>query len=135
MSNSNGKNVKYLTAEQITKINRFVILYATPAEPIIVKQPSALDMTVNSPRQNVFGRELYPTITLKAANLYRNLVLKHIFANGNKRTAFMATDLFLKANGLKLEVNLHETVDFTVKIATDSLEEKEIEEWIIEHLN
>lgn len=135
MSNLNEDNVKYLTAEQITKINRFVILYATPAEPIIVKQLSALDMTVNSPRQNVFGRELYPTITLKAANLYRNLVLKHIFANGNKRTAFMATDLFLKANGLKLEVNLHETVNFTVKIATDSLEEKEIEEWIIEHLN
>ncbi|MBU5272539.1 type II toxin-antitoxin system death-on-curing family toxin [Staphylococcus caprae] len=65
--------------------------------------------------------------------MYRNIVKKHIFFNGNKRTAFMALNIFLRKNGLILEVNSQEAVEFTVKIATENLEEKIIVEWIRKH--
>ncbi|MDK6298209.1 type II toxin-antitoxin system death-on-curing family toxin [Staphylococcus caprae] len=70
---------------------------------------------------------------MKGTHLYRNIVKKHIFFNGNKRTAFMALNIFLRKNGLILEVNSQEAVEFTVKIATENLEEKIIVEWIRKH--
>lgn len=45
----------------------------------------------------------------------------------------MALNIFLRKNGLILEVNSQEAVEFTVKIATENLEEKIIVEWIRKH--
>ena len=84
-------------------------------------------MTVESPKQN---EDMYPTLELKVANLYRNIVMKHIFFNGNKRTAFMVLNLYLRKNGKRLKVDQMEAVEFTVKIATEQLEEAVIAEWI-----
>ncbi|WP_257243691.1 MULTISPECIES: Fic family protein [unclassified Staphylococcus] len=53
-------------------------------------------MLVNAPKQYVFGHEQYHyhTIELKAANLVRNLVEKHVLFNGNKRTALITMIVF-----------------------------------------
>lgn len=115
----------YLTEKQIIAINYKLILETSPGEQIGVKEPSALNMTVESPKQ-----EVYPTLLLKAANLYRNVVMKHIFFNANKRTAFTCLEIFLYINGVEIKVPTEEGIEFTVKIATDKLEEKEIAEWI-----
>lgn len=120
----------YLTEEDIILLNTFLIKKYSPKEQIGVVEPTALHMTVSSPKQHVFGEELYPTIYLKAANLYRNIVMKHIFYNGNKPTAFMALNVFLRKNGQKLKVDADEAVEFTVRIATERLEEGVIAEWI-----
>ncbi|UBH13405.1 type II toxin-antitoxin system death-on-curing family toxin [Macrococcus armenti] len=120
----------YLTEEDIILLNTFLIKKYSLKEQIGVVEPTALHMTVSSPKQHDFGEELYPTIYLKAANLYRNIVMKHIFYNGNKRTAFMALNVFLRKNGLKLKVDADEAVEFTVRIATERLEEDVIAEWI-----
>ncbi|RXK17511.1 type II toxin-antitoxin system death-on-curing family toxin [Macrococcus sp. DPC7161] len=122
--------MEYLTEKDIIILNTFLIKKYSPKEQIGVKEPTALHMTVESQKQDVFGMELYPTLELKAANLYRNIVMKHIFYNGNKRTAFMALNVFLRKNGKRLVVDQMEAVEFTVKIATDKLEEKEIAKWI-----
>lgn len=122
--------INYLTEKQIISINYKLILETSPGEQIGVKEPSALNMAVESPKQEVFGQELYPTILLKAANLYRNIVMKHIFFNANKRTSFTCLEIFLYINGISIKVPTEEGIDFTVKIATDKLEEEEIAEWI-----
>ncbi|UBH22647.1 type II toxin-antitoxin system death-on-curing family toxin [Macrococcus armenti] len=120
----------YLTEEDIILLNTFLIKKYSPNEQIGVVEPTALHLTVSSPKQHVSGEELYPTIYLKAANLYRNIVMKHIFYNGNKRTAFMALNVFLRKNGLKLKVDADDAVEFIVRIATERLEEDVIAEWI-----
>ena len=76
--------MEYLTEKDIIILNTFLIKKYSPKEQIGVKEPTALHMTVESPKQDVFGMELYPTLELKAANLYRNIVMKYIFYNGNK---------------------------------------------------
>lgn len=40
----------------------------------------------------------------KAASLLTELIRKHPFASGNRRTAYVATRFFLESNGEKLKV-------------------------------
>ncbi|UTH11876.1 type II toxin-antitoxin system death-on-curing family toxin [Macrococcoides canis] len=124
----------YLTEKQIIAINYKLIIETSPGEQIGVVEPNSLNMTVESPKQEVFGEELYPTLFLKAANLYRNIVMKHIFFNANKRTAFTCLEIFLYINGVSIKVPTEEGIEFTVRIATERLEEEEIAKWIERHI-
>ncbi|GAB2499792.1 type II toxin-antitoxin system death-on-curing family toxin [Alkalibacterium psychrotolerans] len=110
--------MKNLTAEDIIKINVYVIKTFSPKEPIGVKDASALQMSVNQLDQEVFGKELYPTVLEKAAILLINLTKRHPFYNGNKRTAWVAMDLFLKMNGYKTSFPTEAGVDFILKVTT-----------------
>lgn len=40
-----------------------------------------------------------------AAALLESLLMNHPFIDGNKRVAFFATDVFLRLNGYKIQVN------------------------------
>lgn len=46
----------------------------------------------------------YPDLAGMAAALFESLLMNHPFLDGNKRVAFFATDVFLRLNGWKLEV-------------------------------
>jgi death-on-curing protein len=50
----------------------------------------------------------YEDLATMAAALFESLLMNHPFADGNKRVAFFATDVFLRLNGWKLEVDAHE---------------------------
>lgn len=126
--------IRYLTEQDIILINVNVIKTYSPKEQIGVKEPESLNMTVEAPKQFVFDRELYPTRELKAACLYRNLVMKHIFFNGNKRTAANTVYVFLRLNGSVISVDPDEFTDFTVRIAVEKLNEEAIAEWLKFHL-
>ncbi|EIM5219096.1 type II toxin-antitoxin system death-on-curing family toxin [Staphylococcus pseudintermedius] len=121
---------KYLTEKDLILLNTHIIEIYSPDEPIGVAQPTALNMTVESPKQEIFGEVLYPTLELKAANLFRNLVMKHVFQNANKRTAFAALQIFLDDNGKWINVDNNEATEFTVGVVTERLEEEEIARWI-----
>ncbi|KTT79941.1 prophage maintenance system killer protein (DOC: death-on-curing) [Mammaliicoccus sciuri] len=123
----------YLTEKDIITLNIYVINKYSPKEQIGVKEPTALNMLVNAPKQYVFGQEQYPTIELKGANLVRNIVKKHVFHNGNKRTAFISLIVFLELNGYKFMVSNKEAVNYMVKLATEDINEDEIAVWIWEH--
>lgn len=51
----------------------------------------------------IFGRELYPNLWIKAAFVIQKITKKHIFTDGNKRTAILASLIFLEMNGYELE--------------------------------
>ena len=55
---------------------------------------------VARPFHSVFGQDAYPNTIEKAVALFHSLIANHPFHNGNKRTAVLAFDLFLVANGL-----------------------------------
>jgi death-on-curing protein len=53
--------------------------------------------------QATFGQEmLHPSIPEQAAAYLYHLVMNHPFVDGNKRTAFAVTDVFLRLNGYRL---------------------------------
>ncbi|MBC1559086.1 type II toxin-antitoxin system death-on-curing family toxin [Listeria booriae] len=112
--------IRYLTEPEIIMLNGLLIKKYSPMEPIGVVEPNSLNMSVELPKQIVFNQELYPSIPEKAGILYKNLVIKHCFANANKRTALASLGLFLKYNGWQLLAGNQDAEDFTVAIALDS---------------
>lgn len=66
----------------------------------------------------------------RAALLLRGIVLDHPFADGNKRTAFEAADLFLRGNGAFVAATAPEIVDFMLACARGELEFEDIVGWL-----
>ncbi len=74
-------------------------------DPVQANEPrdaGLLTSAVNSPFQTAGGVDVHPLTLNKGAALFRSLISNHPFQNGNKRTAVMALDIFLTANGYAL---------------------------------
>jgi len=109
---------KYLEARDIIKMNVIQIKKYSLNEPIGVKDANALEMCIGQLQASAFGEEVYPSIYEKAAVLLIQLIKKHPFPNANKRTAFLATFVFLKINGQLLAIDQKDAVNLVVYIAT-----------------
>lgn len=114
----------YLTKEEIIMVNHQV-LTRTGQKYMGIQYPEGLSVIVEQPQMTVFNRELYPSIWLKAAYIVQKITKKHIFIDGNKRTAYLCLLLFLKKNSWELHLNADEGEAFVVQItlADDSEEE------------
>lgn len=111
-------SVHYLEAKDVIKMNVIQIKKYSPNERIGVKDANALEMCVGQLRASAFGEEVYTSIYEKAAILLIQLIKKHPFHNANKRTAFLATFVFLKINGQLLAIDQKDAVNLVVYIAT-----------------
>jgi len=49
----------------------------------------------------------YEDLISMAAALFESLLMNHPFVDGNKRVAFFSTDVFLRLNGWRLDVDAH----------------------------
>ncbi|UNL36451.1 type II toxin-antitoxin system death-on-curing family toxin, partial [Limosilactobacillus reuteri] len=117
----------YLTKEEIIMVNHQV-LTRTGQKYMGIQYPEGLSVIVEQPQMTVFNRELYPSIWLKAAYIVQKITKKHIFIDGNKRTAYLCLLLFLKKNSWELHLNADEGEAFVVQITlADDSEEEMIE--------
>ena len=117
----------YLTKEEIIMVNHQV-LTRTGQKYMGIQDPEGLSVIVEQPQMTVFNRELYPSIWLKAAYIVQKITKKHIFIDGNKRTAYLCLLLFLKKNSWELHLNADEGEAFVVQITlADDSEEEMIE--------
>lgn len=71
--------------------------------------------------------------SLAAAYGY-GLATNHAYVDGNKRVAFMAMYVFLGLNGQELEATQHEVIELMLAVADGRLGEKELAEWLREHM-
>ena len=58
----------------------------------------------------------YQDLTEMAAALFESLLINHPFLDGNKRVAFFATDVFLRLNGWRLQVEPKDAHEFLVEL-------------------
>lgn len=58
-----------------------------------------IESAAGRPFHSAFGQDAYPTLVEKAAALFHSLIANHPFHDGNKRTAVLAFEMFLAANG------------------------------------
>jgi death-on-curing protein len=58
----------------------------------------------------------------------------HPFADGNKRTAWVAARLFLRLNGLTLAFGEREAIATVLALAAGALTEDELADWFRQHL-
>lgn len=70
-----------------------------------------------SPYQEVFGMELYPTPYDKAAKYLFSFSNYQIFVDGNKRTGLGTAISYLEENGIELVMSAEEKYNLTLDIA------------------
>ena len=76
----------------------------------------------------------YPTLIEEAAALWESLSQNHPFVDGNKRTAFAATYVFLAINGLDITATDDEAQDFVLGLyETSSVTFDNLSAWLGEN--
>ncbi|CAL5866403.1 uncharacterized protein PFLUO_LOCUS611 [Penicillium psychrofluorescens] len=91
------KALRFLKVSQVQRLHaRFVVPNAVPV------QPSMLEFVVHSPMNMKYYAKEEDVFRL-AANLAEKIMKNHAVQDGNKRTALLAADMFLKINGYFLQ--------------------------------
>ena len=129
-----GGEIVYPTVEQICEVNRRMIEefggFFTP--PNNLRDLDALEYILNAVEFSTFGHSIYITLKEKAAGIAYHIISRHVFQDGNKRTAIHIAWAFLRSNGVKvlLEPTIIELSEAVAKGDTGS---DELLQWLHEH--
>ncbi len=80
-----------------------------------IRDPGLLEAALFRPQTGY-----YPTLIDEAAALWESLSQNDPFVDGNKRTAFAATYVFLAINGLEITATDDQTQDFVLGLYSES---------------
>ena len=117
----------YIRVEDILAIHADQIERYGGAEGI--RDPGLLEAALFRPQTGY-----YPTLIDEAAALWESLSQSHPFLDGNKRTAFAATYVFLAINGLDIIATDDEAQDFVLGLyATSSITLDNLRAWLGEN--
>ena len=87
----------FLSLDEVLAIHdRLIERFGGPAG---VRDLGLLDSALHRPRTGY-----YADLAEMATALFESLLMNHPFVDGNKRVAFFATDVFLRMNGWKFDV-------------------------------
>ncbi|MFY9334297.1 MAG: type II toxin-antitoxin system death-on-curing family toxin [Porticoccaceae bacterium] len=94
-----------------------------------IRDPGLLEAALFRPQTGY-----YPTLIEVAAALWESLSQNHPFVDGNKRTAFAATYVFLAINGLDITATDDEAQDFVLGLyETSSVTFDNLRAWLGEN--
>lgn len=129
--------MRYLTAEEVIYFREYLVHRYFPEGG---KRPMAdrpidmglLESALVAPAHSFEGQEFYPRLHQKAACLFRSVAKNHAFMDGNKRTAVVATMMFLLMNFRILLAVPGEMYDLAQRVATSTDNDKimaELTDW------
>ena len=121
--------MRFPAAETIIDLHN-EILAKTGGTPGVLSR-SSVDSAVERAEWGPFVSP--PDLFDRAALLLRGLCQDHPFADGNKRTAYEATDLFLSLNGRQVLASPIEVVAFMLAVAQADVSIDGIAEWLRGH--
>lgn len=126
-------DVRYLNVPEALMIYAEVIR-ASSVQRADVQNLPGLESALAQPQQTFDGNDLYEQIENKAGALLYSLCQNHPFTDGNKRVAFMATNVFLRWNGFDLDVETNEAIAFMYCVGRGELSVEKVAAWIKERL-
>lgn len=107
------------------------ILGTTPGQIARLPNAGLGESALAAPRAGFGDVKVYPSILEKAAILLERLARNHPLPDGNKRTAFFLTGLFLEANGSPLRGTEPDVdVPMVERIAAGEVDHREIVAWL-----
>jgi len=89
--------IRFLSVDEVVEIHQRLI--ARFGGPGGLRDRGLLESALFRPQTGY-----YVDLPQTAAAMFESLPMNHPFVDGNKRVAFFATDVFLRLNGWKLEV-------------------------------
>jgi death-on-curing protein len=101
------ERIAFLSRDEVLAIHSTLIeCFGGPAG---VRDNGLLESALFRPRTGH-----YADLAEMAAALFESLIMNHPFIDGNKRVAFFATDVFLRLNGYKLQVDANKAHRFLI---------------------
>jgi death-on-curing protein len=73
-------------------------------------------------------------LLIQAATLLYGLVKNHPWVGGNKRTATLLTQLFLRRNGFKIVAAVDDLLEVVLAVESDRWQTSEIVTWLRSHV-
>lgn len=131
---AHGGDVVYPSVGQVVAVNRQMIESSggrfSPPDNLINR--SSLEYVLRAIAYPMAGQQLYPSLKEKAAALAYRIINRHVFSDGNKRTAVHIAFEFLSANGIGI------LLDFSIAyvardVASGDLAEEDLLDWLHGH--
>lgn len=91
-----------------------------------LRDEGLLDSSLEQPKATYEGELLHPTVLEQAAAYLFHLARNHPFVDGNKRVAFAAMDVFLRMNGVQLQLSDAQAYRLVVRAASGKMTKEEI---------
>ncbi len=99
-----------------------------------VRDETLLDSAIARPQQLFAYGDPPPDLAALSASLGYGLARNHPFIDGNKRTAAVACETFIRLNSARLQADDIELYPVYLALAEGSLSESEFADWLREHL-
>jgi death-on-curing protein len=99
-----------------------------------VRDAGLLASALARPATMVFGADAYATLELKAAAMLESLARNHPLLDGNRRTAWTLSVLFLWINGYRHDMPTDTAFDLVLGVARGDLELDAVAVVIQKHL-
>ncbi len=123
-----NERVRFLTVDEVMAIHERLI--KTFGGPPGVRDLGLLESALFRPRTGY-----YEDLSAMATALFESLLMNHAFIDGNKRVAFFSTDVFLRLNGWKLDVDPDEAHAFIIThLERSECDFEHLRPWIRESL-
>lgn len=120
----NKQFVQFLTLEEVLEIHTELIKRFDG--PPGIRDMGLLESALFRPQSGY-----YPELTQMAAALFESLIKNHPFVDGNKRVAFFSTDVFLRLNGYKFQVDAVIAHQFLIGLLeNDQCDMDNLHDWI-----
>ena len=92
-----------------------------------------LQSALSRPFQTFNNVDLYPSVLEKAAALIESILNNHPFIDGNKRTGYVLTLLFLMSSGYDINASQDVKYQFVIDIASGKMKFEKILNWLQIH--
>jgi death on curing protein len=99
-----------------------------------IRDAGLLSSALARPRHMATYAETGVSLTQLAAAYAFGIARNHPFVDGNKRTAFVVSMLFLRLNGRTVGATQEEKYDTFIDLARGKLDEDEFASWLDAHL-
>jgi len=124
--------IRYLGYEEIVNLNKRIIAasggyYASVGIPA---NSDSLHYLIEIVQGELDGHEIFSSLAGKAAVYAFNIITRHVFADGNKRTGIASMLWFLRLNGQDISVSDDEIVELSIRIANSEIALLGITAWI-----
>ena len=98
-----------------------------------VRDEGLLDSALARPK-NLYAYEGVEDIWRLGVSYAIGILRNHPFSDGNKRVGFVALNIFLNLNGLRLKVDPLEAGDTFFAAAAGEISEEDLGAWVLEHI-
>lgn len=99
-----------------------------------IRDETLLESALNKPKNLYHYADPKPDLAALAAAYAYGICRNHPFVDGNKRTALIICQLFLRLNGATLDAPASEKYETTMALAAGEITEETLAEWIRNYL-